>query len=148
MGVSAAWIASAIAPNGRLWCVDPYYNGEALRMISERHLRRQGVIDKICYVRKSSEEALAYIPKEADFMFVDGDHSWQGIETDWRIVEQCLAPGGIACFHDTSPPPETPNDRCDSVRFFDEIIRKDLRFEHLEVCRTLNVIRRRLNSSE
>ena len=74
-------------------------------------------------VRRTSDDALNQLPATIDFIFVDGDHSWKGIETDWSIVEQLLKPGGIACFHDTSPPPDNLNELRDSARFFDQVIK-------------------------
>jgi predicted O-methyltransferase YrrM len=142
MGVSAARIAAALAPEGKLYCVDPYADCDALLTICRRHLRRAGVWSKVVMVRQTSQDAAALLPARTDFMFVDGDHSWEGIALDWAIVRRCLAPGAIACFHDTSPPPESPDESCGSVRFFEEVIRVDSEFERVETHATLNVLRR------
>ena len=38
--------------------------------------------------------------KEYDFIFIDGDHSEEGVEMDFLIYKQFLKPGGIVAFHD------------------------------------------------
>jgi len=142
MGVSAAHIAAALTPEGKLYCVDPYVHGDALLAVCRRHLQRVGVWSKIVMLRQTSQDATAILPATADFMFVDGDHSWEAIALDWEIVRRCLSPGATVCFHDTSPPPETPSERCGSVRFFEEVILADHEFERVETFATLNVVRR------
>lgn len=142
MGASASRIAAALAPDGRLWCVDPYINGEAIRSVCLRHLRRRKVLPRVVMVRATSSEALGQIPMNADYIFVDGDHSWRGIEADWKIVLDRLNSGGVVCLHDTSPRPGWEDHKNDSVRFFEEKIRVHPAFEHLETCHTLNVMRR------
>jgi predicted O-methyltransferase YrrM len=142
MGASAGVIASVLCPRGTLYCVDPYENGDALLAICVRHLRRRHLLDRIVMIRARSNEIGDQIPGRVDFIFVDGDHSRKGIETDWNVVRAKLRPGGVACFHDTSPPPETSHKSCESERFFHDVIKSDTGFKHLETCFTLNVIQR------
>jgi hypothetical protein len=82
------------------------------------------------------------IPAEFDFFFVDGDHSYEGLQMDWHIVLSRLVVGGVACFHDTTVPPEEPHRCPSSVRFFNEAIRAYPGFRLLETCYTLNVLER------
>lgn len=142
MGLSAGAIAEAMNPKGTLYCVDPYLGGTTVFSICQRHLRRLGVSDRIVMVRQTSREALAVLPRDMDFVFVDGDHSWEGIRMDWRIVQDCLRVGGIACFHDTGQPLDIRAECVDSIRFFNEVIRRDKTFELVDSCETLNVLRR------
>lgn len=139
MGVSAAIIARSLAPDGRVYCVDPYDGGEPLRGVAMRHLARSGVMDRIIMVRAFSRHALVHLPAKADFIFVDGDHSFEGLRTDWGLVKGRLASGGVACFHDTSMPPEQ---YCGAVDYFDRHIRNAAGFELVETCHSLNVMRR------
>lgn len=142
MGVSAARIANALADDGKLWCVDPYFGGEALRAVCLRHLRRQQLLARVVMVRLISSRAASCLPTAADFIFIDGDHSWRGIETDWSIVLRHLVVGGVVCLHDTNTRPEQPDEQIESVKFFERLISKHPAFEHVETCRTLNVLRR------
>ena len=44
-----------------------------------------------------------------EFIFVDGDHSYQGVKQDIIDYYQLLAPGGIMVFHDYLPPLDDQN---------------------------------------
>jgi len=39
----------------------------------------------------------------ADFVFIDGDHSYDGVRADWQIWTPLVRPGGLVAFHDTWP---------------------------------------------
>jgi predicted O-methyltransferase YrrM len=145
MGVSAVVIARSIAPDGLLYCVDPWpRKGNRVNpswQICDRELRRNHVSQKVRYVRLTSGEARTSTPDAADFIFVDGDHSLKGIATDWTLVQQKIAVGGIACFHDTTSL-SGDSEALGSVEYFHDVIRRNASFEHLETCETLNVMRR------
>jgi predicted O-methyltransferase YrrM len=36
----------------------------------------------------------------ADFLFIDGDHSLQGVSYDWKAYKELVRPGGLVAFHD------------------------------------------------
>ena len=35
-----------------------------------------------------------------DFLFIDGDHSYYGVSTDWKLYKDLVRPGGSIAFHD------------------------------------------------
>jgi predicted O-methyltransferase YrrM len=145
-GVSARRIAEAMADGGILYCVDPWpsTNGKmnSCYSIFRRNIRRVGLSDRIRTIKAFSSEAAESIPQDLDFIFVDGDHSWTGIETDWLLVGQKLRVGGIVCLHDSHVPPGEPWRDLDSVRFYSEIIRSDPRFEVVDSVHSVAVLRR------
>jgi predicted O-methyltransferase YrrM len=146
-GVSAARIAKAMSPAGKLYCVDPWPRSPAgensCMSICMRHLSRNAVMDRIVFLRGFSGEVREQIPANLDFCFVDGDHSWSGIETDWNIVVEKLALRGIACLHDVFVPPGMEWRRLDSSRYFQEVIAENSEFELIDQVCTLAVLRRR-----
>lgn len=146
-GVSAARIANVLAGDGRLYCVDPWpeSRGKPNRCYSIclRHLKRTLAIERIEFLRGTSGEVRQQIPENLDFAFVDGDHSWSGIETDWQIILEKLAPGGIACFHDSFVPAGQEWRRLDSSRFFAEVIATHPEFQLLDSVFTLAVVQRK-----
>lgn len=147
MGVSASVIARALAADGKLYCVDPWelHHGKEnpSLTICRRVLKRSGNFSRIVFLQGYSHEMESRLPADIDFMFVDGDHSYQGLERDWAIVLRKLAPGGIICLHDTSRPAVGDFPNHESVKFFQQHIRHHPEFEWLECCRTLNVLRRK-----
>lgn len=144
-GVSAVRIAEALAPGGRLFCVDPWPEGkrDPCWFICERHLRRKGVLSRIKILRALSWEIQDQLPHHLDFVFIDGDHSWTGIETDWNIVSRRMIKGGIVCLHDTVIPKAEPWRQFGSVDFFREKIGPHHGFEIVETIHSMSVLRKR-----
>lgn len=147
MGVSAAVIAKALTVDGRLYCVDPWESLPSGKenpcwTICRRELRRNNVLSQIIFLQGFSGEMEEAMPEEFDFIFVDGDHSYSGLQTDWHIVLRHLAPSGIVCLHDTTVPSAEPYRKFGSVAYFDEVIKSHQDFEWLECCYSLNVLRR------
>jgi predicted O-methyltransferase YrrM len=35
-----------------------------------------------------------------DFLFIDGDHSYEGVRQDWEMYHDLVRPGGLVAFHD------------------------------------------------
>lgn len=38
-----------------------------------------------------------------DFLFIDGDHTWEGVSADFRLYSPLVRSGGIVAFHDINP---------------------------------------------
>lgn len=146
MGVSAGVIAGALAEDGKLVCVDPWESLPGKEhpcfSICRRELGRQGVLAKIEFLKGFSHEVENDMPQQCDFVFVDGDHSYSGLETDWGITLRRLVPGGVVCLHDTTVPPNQPHRNPGSVAYFNEAIKQHSSFEWIDGCHSLNVLRR------
>lgn len=143
MGLTAAEMAHALPSDATLYCVDPYPGGgEPLQQIAQRQITRAGVSSKVRMVRADSAGAVASLPAQVDFFFVDGDHSYEGLAADWKVVKQLLRPGGIAAFHDVVPVEGSKVLSCGSVKFFSEVISSDSDFSFVERIRSLAVLQR------
>jgi predicted O-methyltransferase YrrM len=147
MGASAVIIAAAMPVGGVLYCIDPWEHagrGEhPCSSICRRELRRRGVLQRVVLLKGTSAAMEERLPDGVDFIFVDGDHSEPGIRTDWSIVERRLVAGGIVCLHDVLVPEQEPWQALDSSRFFADVIATDARFELIDACHSLAVLRRR-----
>jgi predicted O-methyltransferase YrrM len=142
MGATAAEMASELAPGGTLYCIDPYRDGDMNYEIAQRHILRQGLADRVKFLRCDAATARALLPRAIEFAFIDGDHSYEGLKADWTIVRQLLAVGGIAAFHDTARIPGDQPQPEQSIRFYDEVIAVDPDFAPVERVFSLNVLRR------
>ena len=146
MGVSACAIAASMAPDGRLFCVDPWVPRRGREnpclTICRRELTRKGLLDRVEFVRAESRRANEILPGAFDFAFIDGDHSLDGIKTDWEIVRHRLALGGIVCLHDSLVPLAEPWRRPPSVEYFAEVISRAQDFKMIDSCETLAVLKR------
>lgn len=41
------------------------------------------------------------VHKTVDFLFIDGDHSYEGVKRDWEMYSPFVKKGGLISFHDT-----------------------------------------------
>jgi len=96
---------------GKLYCVDTWNNetmpdGERDTMAAFRgNVGRLG--DAVVAVRKRSEALVrGDVPGEIGFVFIDGDHSFEGCRRDFETVREWVAPNGIIAFHDAIYPLE------------------------------------------
>lgn len=49
-------------------------------------------------------KTLAHLGGESiDFLFIDGDHTYEGVKEDWVLWNRMVKPGGLIAFHDTIP---------------------------------------------
>ncbi len=145
-GISAVRIARSIAPSGVLVCVDPWPEPSGKSnpcfAIFNRHLARQGFSSRIRILRGFSGTLESELPASLDFAFVDGDHSWSGLETDWGLVAGRVNPGGRVCLHDCAVPAPEPWRHPESVDYFDQVIRHDRRFELIEIVHSMVTLRK------
>ena len=56
---------------------------------------------------------------EVDFLFIDGDHSYSGVKTDFLTYKQFVREGGLIAFHDICE--HAPETGCEVKKFWDEI---------------------------
>lgn len=54
-----------------------------------------------------------------DFLFIDGDHTYEGVKQDFEMYSPLVRPGGLIAFHDILPRPDIPDIQVD--RFWHEI---------------------------
>jgi predicted O-methyltransferase YrrM len=146
-GVNTVLIAKNIEPTGKLYGIDPFFKGSLgicyHKYISLLNLKRNKVRNKVVLIQKLSFDASANVPEEVDFIFIDGDHTFEGVEKDWQIYSKKVKWGGIIALHDTSVPDFDPNRKyLGSVRYFNEIIFKSPYFEIIETIDSLNILKR------
>ncbi len=145
-GVNTRNIREVMAATAVLTGVDPFPPGRlgfSFPMIIAKHECARSRRGTFRLLRCTSAEAAARWTAPIDFLFVDGDHSYEALRADWEGWSPHLLPGGIACLHDSRPTAARPIHAAGSVRFTDEVILKDPRFEVLESVETLLVLRRR-----
>jgi predicted O-methyltransferase YrrM len=71
--------------------------------------------------------------EKVDFLFIDGDHTYEGVKRDFETYSLLVREGGIIAFHDICPhPPET---KCEVSRFWDEVKQ---RYKYAEIVEDWN----------
>jgi cephalosporin hydroxylase len=48
----------------------------------------------------------ALFPEGLDVLFIDGDHSYEGVKSDFELYRSLVRPGGLVVFHDIVPDDE------------------------------------------
>lgn len=130
--------ARASRPDAQLISLDlPYgqYGGgySPIRIPLYRRFARDN--QQVCLIRDDSHKPAnvrvvrALLGGEPlDFLFIDGDHSYEGVKTDFEQYAPLVRKGGIIAFHDIARHPE--GDDCHVDRFWEEIRG---RYEHEEI---------------
>lgn len=92
-----------IAPQLQGYAVDPGGHPQLQRVLE--HLQNE-----VTHLRMFSHQALPQLKQifaqdgPPPFMFIDGDHSYEGVRQDILNYYPLLAPGGMMLFHDYLPP--------------------------------------------
>ena len=55
-----------------------------------------------------------------DFLFIDGDHSYDGVKKDYLMYSKLVNKGGVIAFHDIAKD-DQPNKVCGVHKFWNEI---------------------------
>jgi predicted O-methyltransferase YrrM len=146
-GINTVVISKAMANEGKTYGIDPFFKGAMgicyHKVIAKLHLKRNKVNGKVVLVEKFSFDATEDVPGTVDFIFIDGDHSYEGISKDWQLYADKVRPGGIVALHDTSVVGAGTAWVLDSVRFYNEVIRHDKRYDWIETVDSMNVLRKR-----
>jgi len=70
--------------------------------------------------------------RRLDLLFIDGDHTYDGVRKDFELYHPLVRPGGLVAFHDVA---EHTDRTCEVPRFWDEVKQ---RYRHTEVIRDRN----------
>jgi hypothetical protein len=106
LGASTIVIASNLGCTSKLYCVDTWMNdamSEGPRDTYREFLQNTAVLsERITAVRSTSAAAASEFSAEIDFLFLDGDHSYDGCKADVEAWLPKVKAGGIVAFHDIS----------------------------------------------
>lgn len=98
------------APKATLHCIDTFMTenvsgsrGEDTLAIFQHNTAEYA--SQIVIHRGFSYDVHGEIPPQIDLLFVDGDHSYEGVLTDLRLYAPKLKDGGILIMHDSAHPP-------------------------------------------
>jgi predicted O-methyltransferase YrrM len=110
LGKSACYIGMALKDNGRgmLYAIDPHEptdwnDREAVNSIEifRGNISALGLSQQVTVMRSYSQDAARGWNRPIDLIFIDGDHSYEGVKRDWDLFVPHVKPFGIVVFHDT-----------------------------------------------
>lgn len=127
----------------KYYAIDPYRRGRLginfCEVIAKREADRAGVTKSVQWLRLKGEDAPG-VPDVArepfDFVFIDGDHSFDGLRRDWEAWRPLIDFNGIVAFHDTR------GGRFECEKYLREHIMTDRDFELVDEVDSLTVFRR------
>jgi predicted O-methyltransferase YrrM len=103
-GVSAIALRQGMATNGTLHLIDPFhFSRNSIFNFTRRTARRlvgSFPRGKIAWIESLSFDAVQKWSLPIDLLFVDGDHTEEGVRRDWNEWNRFVVPGGIVIFHD------------------------------------------------
>lgn len=111
-GRSACALALACRQNGKgkVYAIDPHVSNawsdggtadETYEFLCERLHRYK--LTRWCEVMKMrSSEAFRNWPRPIDLIFIDGDHSYEGVKQDFELCAPYLSPNALVLFHDSA----------------------------------------------
>ena len=143
-------LRTAMADDGTLFAVDPFEKGR-LGFSTQRAIATRHVADvsngTVVWVRQTAAQAARNpIVREGglfEFVFLDALHTYEGLQEDWVAWSPLVAPNGIIAIHDSRANPKGHIDDIGAVRFTNEVVLTDPRFELAEGVDSLTVMRRR-----
>jgi predicted O-methyltransferase YrrM len=148
-GVTTRMLRQVMSSDGILFAVDPYPPSHLGFSVQQRIAHREVCRERrgtVQWLQTTGVKAAELFPgltqALADFVFIDGDHSYQGLKDDWESWSPLVAGGGIVALHDSRSTPSRPIDDAGSVRYTAEMIVTDTRFSVLDVIDSLTVLRR------
>lgn len=133
-GKSACFIGMALKENGhgKLFAIDPHeptswndFQSIDTFEIIKSNLATLQVTNQVEIIRMTSEETAKGWTRQIDMIFIDGDHSYEGIKRDWELFVPYLTDFGVVIFHDTiwdlRPDPSWSRSDMGVPRFVDEL---------------------------
>lgn len=131
-----------------IYGIDPFVAGRVGiswgELIARFYNRRYLASGKIQFINKlSTAIEVADISPPVDFLFIDGDHSLDGIVADWTKWRTWVPSGGIIALHDTVLTPDKPSGyMLGSIEYFHDHIQHDPDFDVLAQKYSLSVMKK------
>lgn len=111
-----------------LWFYERFPNVHFIRGNSHEKSTKIKVAEIIRNRRKISSGNI----QDIDFLFLDGDHSYEGIKQDWELYSPFVKKGGIIALHDINDSERHRKRNVFVSKFWNEI-KDDPKFESFEI---------------
>lgn len=136
-GRSACFMGMALKENGagKLYAIDPHtrtaWNDDDSVDTYEvllRNVETLGLQSHVEVLRETSDHVARNWSMPIDLLFIDGDHSYDGVKHDWELFSPFVRQFGGVIFHDTlwdlRPDPKYARSDMGVPRFVEELRRK------------------------
>lgn len=104
--VNTALIAESLSDNGKLYAIDPFFKVSLgfsyQKIISYKNIKRANQQKKIIWLEGLSDLMVDKVPMGIDFIFIDGDHSFEAVKKDFELYQKKLSKDGVIAIHDAA----------------------------------------------
>jgi len=144
-GASTSVLAQQLADGGILYAVDPFFSGRLGicwgEVIATQQVKRAKAKSNVKFVKAFSYDAINMIEGDFDFVFIDADHSLEGITRDWAGR---VSRNGIIALHDVCLAEHNPKIKdLGTHQYFESHIKLDDRFTVVDKADSLCVLRKK-----
>lgn len=108
-----------------VWFYERYPNCHFIRGDSHSDSTKQRVFDILNSGNPSEIELL-------DFLFIDGDHSYEGVKQDFEMYSELVREGGLIVFHDINDTERHRERNVYVAKFWKELSKKTNDFHFIE----------------
>jgi predicted O-methyltransferase YrrM len=137
-------LAMASRCSGRVTTVDTLPRGRlGLRygeIITRAHVRRMQARN-VRILRATTTETARSWAFPVDLPFIDADHSYQAVSADYASWLRKVRVGGHVALHDSRPVGDA-RDQLGSIRFYQEVVLRDVRVREVAAEHSLAVLER------
>jgi cephalosporin hydroxylase len=125
-------IISIDLPSGSFGGGYPFWKIPLFKSLGKKH------VIKLIRADSHSEETIGKIRtllkgSQVDILFIDGDHTYQGVKQDFQMYSPLVRKGGIVVFHDIVA--HDPTSGCEVDKFWNEIKKVH---NHIEIIEEQN----------
>jgi predicted O-methyltransferase YrrM len=143
-GVTTRAIREAMPPDARLYAVDPFppnrygFNVQHGIFWSEVNRSANG---RVVLLRQNSYQAITSWHEPIDLIYLDGDHSFEGVTRDFREWGHYVRPGGIILVHTSQQSPAKPvPTSCGPYRLVHEVLPHETGFRVAQLVDSTTVV--------
>jgi predicted O-methyltransferase YrrM len=144
-GVSTRLMRDAMPCDAHLYAVDPFianrYGFCVQHAIFQREVRSPN--GRVILMRQLSHEAITSWHKPIDLLFLDADHSFDGVTRDFREWGRHVRPGGVILVHTSQQSPAKPvPTSCGPYRLVHEVVPHETGYRVARVVDSTTVVAR------
>jgi predicted O-methyltransferase YrrM len=143
-GVSTRAMREAMPRDAQLYAVDPFVvnrYGFSVQHAIFWHEAGRSANSRVILKRQFSHEAITLWREPIDLLFLDGDHSFEGVTHDFREWGRHVRLGGVILVHTSQPSPAKPvPTSCGPYRLVHEVVPHETGFCVARVVDSMTVV--------
>ncbi|MCA9034527.1 MAG: class I SAM-dependent methyltransferase [Planctomycetaceae bacterium] len=148
-GVNTRHFREVMNASGTLYAVDPFPAGRFSTSWQKKIARREGELCRngsLVWLEQYSNKAIERFMEDdgglVDFLFIDGDHSYDGVKTDWSLWSRLIAVNGIVALHDSRSYSGRQINHVGAAKFTQDVIVHDTGFRVIDEIDSITVLQR------